>query len=530
MELENDFSISYENDLTSNYLVLRTGIGKTLINYQAEMLLNNKLNGLLDFNINYIGDCLNCFYNVTSKCTLASFMTRKYFSRNEFLITILNIINNIYQLKNYLLFDNNILLEENFIFVKPESIDIFFVYLPFLDRKNDIKAFLIKFIFKLVKFHDEYSDNYIQKILEVIKNDNFNLGSLKSLIENLLGEEIKNQTSKNWALGYSNIAKEKEAVLSKNEIDNTLDIKANARLQRNGKLNMKENAGLKWEGVEINEAKTGRFKGNKTEIDRVKTSGLKGDKIEIDRAKTNGFKGDKTEINRAGTIRFQADNVGIEKVKSSWFKTDKAVITKGNIRIPNPPNIKNQEPKSREHKNFNLVMKTKNSVTEYENKSEDTNKRMKLLMYAILLLQPFLLITFILIVNSSFVKMSDNPMNTVIILVLIFLSIDILVIRIINEKRKKEDEMSNYKPLQFITDMMKSKIKPKDEALLGYVNNTYEDQLPIVNERYNGETVIIKKPKPTEIPYLKEKGGEEVVEINKKSFLIGRMESFVDFV
>jgi len=175
-------------------------------------------------------------------------------------------------------------------------------------------------------------------------------------------------------------------------------------------------------------------------------------------------------------------------------------------------------------------MINKGFVSEHDNESGEPNKKMKLLMFGMLLLQPFLLITFILIVKSSFVKTSDNPVNTVIILILIFLSVDVLVIRMINEKRKKANETESYKPLQFITDMMKSKTKPKDDPLPDNVKDTHEDQLPIVNESYNGETVIIKKTKPTEKPYLKEKGGEEVVEINKNSLLIGRMESFVDFV
>jgi hypothetical protein len=100
---EKDFRVLYENDSTSNYLVLKTSKEQNVINYQAQMLLNNRLNGLLNFNINRIGDEINCFYNITSKCTLASFVTRKYFSRDEFLKTILNIINNIYQLKLFAL-------------------------------------------------------------------------------------------------------------------------------------------------------------------------------------------------------------------------------------------------------------------------------------------------------------------------------------------------------------------------------------------------------------------------------------------
>lgn len=186
-----DFEVQYENDSTSNYLVLRPKTDREIINYQTQMLLNNKIDGILDFNINYIKDNWNCYYDITSKYTLESFLLRKHFSRDEFLLTLRMIINNIINLKNYLLYDNNILLDENYIYIEPESMIIYFIYIPFHNCENNLKDFFTKLIVKLIKFQNEDSDNYIQKILEVIKSDLFNLKSLKHLIESLLGDEIK---------------------------------------------------------------------------------------------------------------------------------------------------------------------------------------------------------------------------------------------------------------------------------------------------------------------------------------------------
>ncbi len=186
-----DFEVQYENNSTSNYLVLRPKTDREIINYQTQMLLNNKIDGILDFNINYIKDNWNCYYDITSKYTLESFLLRKHFSRDEFLLTLRMIINNIINLKNYLLYDSNILLDENYIYIEPESMIIYFVYIPFQNCENNLKDFFTKLIVKLIKFQNENSDNYIQKILEVIKSDLFNLKSLKHLIESLLGDEIK---------------------------------------------------------------------------------------------------------------------------------------------------------------------------------------------------------------------------------------------------------------------------------------------------------------------------------------------------
>ncbi len=488
---EKDFKVLYESDSTSNYLVLKNRRGQNVINYQAQMLLNNKLNGLLNFNINRIGDEVNCFYNITSKCTLVSFVTRKYFSRDEFLKTILNIINNIYQLKNYLLYDNNILLNENFIYVEPDNINIYFVYLPFQDCKSDINAFFTKLIFHMVKFNDEYSDNYIQKILEVIKNDNFSLCNLKSLIESLLCEGVKNYSK--YPEGFDNTVANTDTNLN------------------NGNLQVKRARQDKIFGNWFNSDKAGIKKAT-TEVQIDKT--IKADKIKKDIAKAN-----KTDDNRN-------------------------LLTRGNLRIPYSQNTKKQECMNTERyseiQKSSISSATSKSTTynQYkDSKSEvklENNKKMNIFLLALILLQPFLLVGLVLIINSEFVRLSDNPKYTVTILVSIFLAVDVLLIRLLNEKAKligdyftpnKKTDQSN-KPLQIISNV-DSKAVNKDEEILSSIK---EEKLNDVSENYSGETVIIKRPKLTGAPYLKAKDGDEVIKIDKSSILIGRMDNFVDYI
>ena len=460
---KNDFKILYENDSTTNYLVLKTSIDKELFNYQAQMLLHNKLKGLLDFNMNRIGVEQNCFYNITSKCTLTAFLSRKYFTRDEFLKTILNIINNIYQLKNYLLYDNNILLEENFIYVEPDSIGIYFVYLPFRDCKSDIKSFFAKLIFQLVKFNDEYSDNYIQKILENIKSDIFSLNSFKTLIESLLCESIKNPA--------------KCAESSKNDVSNI----------ENSKIR-KEKAFGSW------------FSTSKTEVEKCKN---------IENNVSNNMK--------------------TEKTKNIMLTEDEAKFQKGNFKIPNSYRVNKET--TIKHDQFEEIK----SINDKER--NDKSKTINWPLLAVFLLQTFLIASFVLIINSKFVRLSDNPKTTAIILILIFLAFDVMIVRILNEKTKKDGGLpllkkeivaaNSYKPLQIISSMMKSKTLLENEETL---SNELEELQNDVDKNYGGETVIIKKPKLSDNPYLKAIEGDEAIQISKNSILIGRMENFVDYI
>lgn len=186
-----EFAAAYENSAAASYLVLSVKDNSHILDYQVQMLLSNRIGGLLEFNMNNTGDDYNCFYNITSKCTLVNYMSRKKFKRNEFLILLLNITNNINHIKDYLLYDSNVLLDERYIYTDPEKGAIYFVYLPFSSCKNDYRAFFLKMIIELTGFCEEESDNFLQKLLEEIKGDLFSLCSLKTRLERLLGSSVR---------------------------------------------------------------------------------------------------------------------------------------------------------------------------------------------------------------------------------------------------------------------------------------------------------------------------------------------------
>ncbi len=396
--LEQNYDIHYENDSTSNYLVLRSINHRKLIDYQVQMLLNNRIQGLLGFHINSVGNQINCFYDITSKCTLVNIMNRKKYNRNEFLIIMLMITKSIIGIKNYLLNDNNILLDENNIYVDPETLNLFFVYLPFENNTNDIKTFLLNVIIKLAKFQDEDSDNYIQKILENIKSEMFNLIRLKELLENLLGQNIKR-----------NIHNE--------------------------------------------------------------SSGI-------------------------------TDKPATEKPK--------LINNRGEVRIPNLLN--------KECSNINVNIKSKDSL-----------KVLSKISLTQIILQPVVLIILITILSSKFVRMSESPKTTAIILSLIIIGIDILAIRILNEKKVESPE--NYKPLKYITEKMRENSYSTAKQTTADKDNKKVQEMHTEKESCRGgETVILMQSQPQDMPYLQEREGEEIIKIDKNSILVGRMGSFVDYI
>ncbi|WP_110461418.1 DUF6382 domain-containing protein [Ruminiclostridium sufflavum] len=471
--MENGIKILYENDSTSNYLVLKTGIDKNIINYQVQMLLNNRLNGLLDFNINRIGNELNCFYNITSKCTLSGFLTRKYFTRDEFLKTILSIINNFYKIKNYLLYDNNILLDESLIYVEPDSIDIYFVYLPFQHCKNDIRAFFMKVIFELANFSDEYSDNYIQKLLEVIKNEKFSLCNLKAVIEGLLYEDIKKH------------AKEPEDSDSNNLKEAQASAKSSTVLmpKKGSEVNVYENE------IDINNLPVKKPGTDKNIRVRHNANLAGADRLKAESLKIPDFKKTSKQGNKENARKDKRD-----KMSAVDYNEDEKVYkgkTKNTVLLA-------------------LVLLQGITATGFIFSIRSSFVRMsdspKAAIIIVALIFTAIDVLIIKIVRER-EKQTDKPVNML---------------------ENKEMGTDALKPLQFIAAMMKNKEGQADKELLGKEYKTEEEGYNI-NENCNGETVIIKMPKLSEYPHLRAKEGEESFEINKDSILIGRMEAFVDY-
>lgn len=504
-DFENDFEVLFENNSTTNYLVLRAKENINVLNYQVQMLLNNKIKGLLDFNINYIGGELNCFYNVTSKCTLASFMSRKKFTRDEFLVMLLNIMNNICHIKNYLLYDYNILLDERYIYVQPEKMEIFFVYLPFNRSKNDYKTFLLKLVVEMARFCAEDSDNYLQRILEFIRNDLFSLGTLKTQLEILLGSDIKSIEANQNAC-FDN----KKSLCGFNASDIRVE---NSMRELSGKFSGKFSDEF---SDKFSDKYTGKFASKFTEKRFISDGD---DKNHEKKAVREKFEKTVKEPLQGADIK--SKSVKIPAIPLTGEYTDKT-------RLPNRKGSNRQ----------NFVNKPKKPRL-----SLKPGGVKNLPALGFILFQPVLLILYILTVTSGFVDAGGKKLETAIIPLVIFACIDVLVFRLSRDRLKadKGDSVENVKNgekahkvdtdagvVSFITGKMRAGSQ-EQQAIIAEQENI-KKQIPAPQPVYHGETEIIRKPKIKARAYLKELEGETVIELDKKSILVGRMEGFVDTV
>lgn len=181
---------------SASYLVLELNADEKIEQFQVEMIANNEISGILPIDIRQRDNLINLYYNVTSKQPLSLIFSRKRFSRNEFISFLYNVVSVIDDCKNYLLSNDRFLLDENYIYIDPSTLETSLVYLPIQgenDTSKNIKDFINRLIIETANLDDKQTDNYLQRIINYLRNDIINLVDFKMFLNELKGNRIESK-------------------------------------------------------------------------------------------------------------------------------------------------------------------------------------------------------------------------------------------------------------------------------------------------------------------------------------------------
>lgn len=209
------FDFHYENDSTASFIVLNTSLNEKILKYQIEMIAKNSCPGILKLDARYKNDDVKLHYNITSKLTLSQFLQRKKLSKDEFIDILLGITKTILDSKEYFLYDKSFLIDEDYIYINPSTLEIGMIYIPLDINTNvgeDFKSFLVNLIISLAKIDEKSNGDYMTKILNYLKNDIFNICDFDCLLKNL-----KNDGSQ--VIIKSNSVEEKQSSLNGLDIE-----------------------------------------------------------------------------------------------------------------------------------------------------------------------------------------------------------------------------------------------------------------------------------------------------------------------
>lgn len=183
-----ELEFSYESMACGSYLLITADGSEKLINYQVEMIKNNRIKYILPLDVVRRDEKL-CFYcNITSRLPLLRFLKMRKITRDEFIGILQNICRALLDCRNYLLNEKCFLLKEDFIYINPATLEISMAYIP-LDSGSDAalkcRELAANLILFLADFEESGGDNFIQKVLSLVKSDMFNIQEFSCLLDEL---------------------------------------------------------------------------------------------------------------------------------------------------------------------------------------------------------------------------------------------------------------------------------------------------------------------------------------------------------
>lgn len=180
----NKLNFTYEAVGNSSYLVATLNESTKIINYQMQMLSNNKIQNILEASKKQKNDDIQIFYNVTSKLSLSQATSRQKISKQGFVNLINGVITAYNELSEYQLVSSGLVLDNEYVFVKTGTFEPSFIYVPINIEDvgiEPLKNFLLNLILKSMV--EVTNDNFIHVILETLNSETLNIEELSKVIK-----------------------------------------------------------------------------------------------------------------------------------------------------------------------------------------------------------------------------------------------------------------------------------------------------------------------------------------------------------
>lgn len=182
---ERPFEYSFATDSSSSYLVLKFNDDIKMLSHQVEIISQNPSSAFVPFHIRRENENVSIYYSITSKISLSQYLERKQLNKRELLDLLRSITRNLMLHSNYLLDLSSFVIDEDFIYINPATAEASLVYVPIpsdMDALEAYKSFLKDLIVNSASVDNNAKDNYLQRILNYLKSDAFNLIDFNRLI------------------------------------------------------------------------------------------------------------------------------------------------------------------------------------------------------------------------------------------------------------------------------------------------------------------------------------------------------------
>lgn len=163
----------YKNDLKRAYLILE-GNEEEKEDYQAEMLRENEIPGILKTDVRYVDNQMKYYYDISGKTSFKMVHKKVNLSFQDMKRLVDDLLLTIQNLQKYMLDGNSLLLEPEFIFCDKEN--FYFCYYPF-NKRDAREEFhkLTEFFVREVNYKDEEGVRFAYTLHKSTMEENYSI-------------------------------------------------------------------------------------------------------------------------------------------------------------------------------------------------------------------------------------------------------------------------------------------------------------------------------------------------------------------
>ena len=184
----------FQSDTTTSFLTVKLDEGIELLEYQLNMIYSNVTPSFVPIKLRRIDGQATLYYDITSRQKLSFILERKNLSKQEFTALLNGIVNALKNMSNLYLSENNLLLDTDFIYVDPGTMEPALIYLPVsgLEEKEVMKglAEITELLLTKVDLQESMGDNFIHRFLVLLKNGEFSLKEFETILQEIDREKL----------------------------------------------------------------------------------------------------------------------------------------------------------------------------------------------------------------------------------------------------------------------------------------------------------------------------------------------------
>lgn len=188
--------VYYRREIQHNYLIIEPDECQGW-SYEVKMLLHNPIEGLLKFRMKLVDGEQQFFYEITSKQPLSRVLENRSITAEEIRKLVVALASILNKIEPFLLMPHQILLQAEYIYLEPESFQLYFCLVP--GRNSDFSKDLQELLYYLLKKVDHQNQESVvlaYGLYQETQKENYGIGNLMKFM-NLNSAEKQENASVN---------------------------------------------------------------------------------------------------------------------------------------------------------------------------------------------------------------------------------------------------------------------------------------------------------------------------------------------